>query len=148
MHLPPATSSVTLSRGGVFFAQSEQITDAENNRIVVNRILIEESRGAVATACCHWFDELLRKNETDLSKQLNEIRDQFGRTAKALSGTDPIGIFTVRALELRRYVQLDFRVLQPTYTTAYVGSCHLGIIKEIHPQIPHALPRTKRRQLV
>lgn len=148
MHLPPATSSVTLSRGGEFFVQPQRITIAANKRVVVNRIIIEESRGTVAGACCHWLDELLRKNETDLSKQLNEVRGQFGRTAKALSGAEPIGIFTVRSLAQRQYVQLDFRVLKPTYATTFVGNCNLGIIKEVQPQIPHALPRTKRRLLV
>lgn len=146
MSLPPVTSHVTLSRGGELFVQREKFTPATGPGIYVNRIIVEESRGNVASFCCHWFDEFLKK-ELPLTKQLQEVREQFGRTPKALSGNSPIGIFTVRNLVQRQFIVLDFRVPGSAHGSVYVGTGHLGLIKSIEPQSPHALPRTKRRQL-
>jgi hypothetical protein len=145
MSLTPATSFVTLSRGGVLVSQREEIAQG----VTVNRIIIEESRGDVAKFCAHWLDQLLRERKTQLAEQLHEIRPQFsGSTTEALSGNGPIGFFSVHKLTLHQYVRLDFHVTRPLYASAYVGIGNLGTIKQIQAHNPRALPRTKRRQLL
>lgn len=148
MTFTPATSQVTLSRhGAVLFVQPQRLTNAAGTTLRISRVIIEESGGAGAKACCHWFDEYLRSSKSAMADRLREHRKEFTDTTSALSGDNPIGFFSVKRLKKGEYVQLLFHTTEPRHNRVFVGTCSLGLIKTIEPRSPMALPRTKRRRL-